>query len=379
MTKKPLIPGQTSGTRSHVSKRNIRLALFLSIIIIVSSSMFFWVKGEDEHQPGALKKDTVVALPGSGASTSKPETLPDDTTTKVAATNTLDTVLYNQYLDHVVNGDSSGKWPVKSGYPMAGAIFPFNRIIAFYGNLYSTRMGILGELPPAQMLKKLQEEVKKWQLADTTLKVIPALHYIATTAQLSPGKNSKYRLRMPFTHIDSILHIAKQIDALVFLDIQLGHSTLEEEIPILEKYLLMPNVHLGIDPEFSMKTGIVPGKAVGVLDAAHVNYATDYLADLVKKYNLPPKILVVHRFTQGMLTNYKKISTKPEVQIVVDMDGWGEPARKLNTYQTYVYKEPVQFTGFKLFYKNDTKSNGTMLTPAQLLKLKPQPVYIQYQ
>ncbi len=80
-----------------------------------------------------------------------------------------------------------------------------------------------------------------------------------------------------------------------------------------------------------------------------------------------------------MLTNHKQIKTRPEVQLVVEMDGWGTPARKLDTYQAYVYKEPVQFTGFKLFYKNDTKSNGRMLTPEDLLKLKPQPIYIQYQ
>jgi hypothetical protein len=39
-----------------------------------------------------------------------------------------------------------GRWPVKAPYPLAGALLPYNRIIAYYGNLYSTRMGILGEL-----------------------------------------------------------------------------------------------------------------------------------------------------------------------------------------------------------------------------------------
>jgi hypothetical protein len=40
----------------------------------------------------------------------------------------------------------------------------------------------------------------------------------------------------------------------------------------------------------------------------------------------------------------------------------------------------VQFTGFKLFYKNDLLPPSTgMFTPAQLLKLTPAPIYIQYQ
>ena len=68
------------------------------------------------------------------------------------------------------------------------------------------------------------------------------------------------------------------------------------------------------------------------------------------------------------------------MQIVMHMDGWGGAAKKLNTYQQFIYKEPVQFTGFKLFYKNDVLEPGTVLmTPEDLLKLNPQPIYIQYQ
>ena len=81
-----------------------------------------------------------------------------------------------------------------------------------------------------------------------------------------------------------------------------------------------------------------------------------------------------------MITNYKAIKPLAEVQMVMDMDGWGNPAKKLGTYQYVVYKEPVQFTGFKLFYKNDLFAPSTrMLTPEDLLKLSPQPLFIQYQ
>lgn len=372
-----LVPEKNAGKPSFLSKRPVRLLLILLFFAVVGSSMLFWARGQQEKKiSSALPKakpifDTTKILTQrkiSPVTTEEPDTV-----------SMVDTLLYNEHIRHMLNGDSSTLWPVKSSYPGAGAILPFKRIIAFYGNLYSKRMGILGELPPSEMLKKLQSEITAWQIADTTMEVVPALHYIAATAQMDPGKGGKYRLRMPFKQIDSVLSIAKQINALVFLDIQVGLSTLEEEIPSLEKYLLMPNVHLGIDPEFSMKTGKAPGKVVGSFDAADVNYATNYLAEIVKANTLPPKILVVHRFTQGMLTNYKQIKTRPEVQVVIDMDGWGKKALKINAYQQYVYKEPVQFTGFKLFYKNDTKSNGSMLTPAELLKLKPQPVYIQYQ
>lgn len=292
---------------------------------------------------------------------------------------TIDTVDYNKRILALSNKDTTGKWPVKTPYPLPGALLPYNRIIAYYGNLYSKRMGILGELPHAEMLKKLQSEVKKWQAADPSVKTIPALHYIAITAQGAPGKDNKHRMRMPFKQIDTILSWAKPIDALVFLDIQVGHSSVKEEVNTLEKYLSMPNVHLGIDPEFSLKNGEIPGSKIGTFTADDINDAIDILAAIVKKNKLTPKVLVVHRFTQGMVTNYKKIKTVPEVQIVMDMDGFGSKILKRSTYMSYIYKEPVQFTGFKLFYKNDIKKDWQMYTPEELVKFTPKPIYIQYQ
>ncbi len=338
--------------------------LFLALIALYSFSSCGQSYSENRN---GVKKDTIT----QDAADVQKEAV------KVA---TLDTAVYNAKMLQLANGDSSGLWPVKGPYPLPGAILPFKRVVSFYGNLYSTRMGILGELPPAQMLAKLKEEVKNWEKADSTTPVQPALHYIAVTAQGSAGRDGKYRLRMPFHQIDSVRNMAKRIDAITFVDIQVALSSLQQEVPQLEKYLMEPDVHLGIDPEFSMKKGERPGSVIGTFNADDINYVTNYLAELVKKYNLPPKILIVHRFTQGMVTNYKQIKLRPEVQIVMDMDGWGMQARKINTYRTFIYKEPVQFTGFKLFYKNDYREKGSrLMTPEEVLKLKPQPIYIQYQ
>lgn len=293
----------------------------------------------------------------------------------------IDTLAFQKKLIAIANGDTTGLWPIKvQPYPLNGAILPFKRIVAYYGNLYSKRMGILGEYPPEEMWRRLNVEVDAWEKADPATPVQPAIHYIAAVAQGIPMKDGKYTKRMPEMQIDSALAIAKMGNAIVFLDIQVGHSNVQNEVPRLEKYLKMPHVHLGIDPEFSMKDGIVPGRKVGTMDATDINFCSEYLAKLVKENNLSPKILIVHRYTQGMVKNYRNIALHPEVQIVMNMDGWGEPVLKYSTYNRYVYREPVQFTGFKLFYKNDLKkSPHRLLTPPELMKLKPQPIYIQYQ
>jgi hypothetical protein len=361
------ITPKTAG-KPLIARKNL---IILFVAVGLAASFYFYRaygSGNDFHRnsPGLVSNGRDTVIKDSAALNLRPSV--------------LDTVKYDQLLHALNNGDSSGRWPVKRPYPLPGSIFPFNRVVAFYGNFYSKKMGVLGEYPTDTMFKKLDAEVKKWQAADSTIPVRPALHYIAVTAQGYPGTGNKYRLRMPFKQIDSLIRMAARINALVFLDIQVGQSTVQDEIPMLEQYLKMPQVHLGIDPEFSMKTGKKPGTVIGTMNDTDINFAIKYLSNLVKTYNLPPKVLVVHRFTQAMIRNYKEIKPNEDVQVVIDMDGWGAQSRKLTTYHEYVSKEPVQFTGFKLFYKNDYREEGSrMMTPAEVLKLKPKPVYIQYQ
>jgi hypothetical protein len=103
------------------------------------------------------------------------------------------------------------------------------------------------------------------------------------------------------------------MDRITFLDVQVGQSTLEREIPTLEKFLLNKDVHLGIDPEWSMKDGSVPRKKIGTIDAAELNFAIEYLSNLVKENGLLPKIMVMHRFTSNIITKYQDSKATPQV------------------------------------------------------------------
>jgi len=271
-------------------------------------------------------------------------------------------------------------WPVKSPQPPPGSILPAKRIVAYYGNPLSKRMGALGEFPKDEMLRRLKGEVAKWQAADPTVPVQPALHLIAVVAQGDPGKAGKYRMVMPDETVNQVYAWAKEAGAILFIDIQTGHDDIRNLLPRFEWLLKNPDVHLGIDPEFNLiASGKKPGTRIGTYDAADINYVSGYLKDLVKKYNLPPKVFVVHRFTRNGVTNAKNIVLRPEVQLVMHMDGWGAPWLKRDSYKDYVVAEPVQYTGFKLFYHNDTKKGDPLMTPQDLLKLQPKPVYIQYQ
>lgn len=271
-------------------------------------------------------------------------------------------------------GTTPANWPVGPA-PLPGAMFPGHRIVAYYGNPYSKRMGILGELPPDSMMASLRRTAAEWARADTALTVMPALHLIVTVAQGAAGRDGGHRLRMPDSLIDQVAGWAEANHWLMFLDVQVGHSSVEAELPRLVPYLARPYVHLALDPEFAMKDGSAPGRRIGTMDAREVNYAAHMLEHLVDSLHIPPKVLVVHRFTQRMLTGYDRIELDPRVQVVIDMDGFGDRPLKRSVYRDFIVKEPVQFTGFKLFFKNDRP----MMTPEAVLTLSPNPVYIQYQ
>ena len=270
-------------------------------------------------------------------------------------------------------------WPVTTApYPLPGALLPSNRIVAYYGNLESTQLGVLGRYPIPEMLDMLASTTAQWTAADPATPVIPAFDYIAVVAQGSPGPDGKYSLLMSDSEIERTIRLAVQAHAIVILDLQIGLNTVQDELPFLKKYFELPQVHLALDPEFAMHNGRRPGTVIGTMDASDINYAANYLAQIVRDYHLPPKMLIVHRFTEQMVTHPERIAPLPEVQVVMDMDGFGTPAKKEGTYASVVVPEPTQFTGFKLFYKNDVAA-GHLMTPSEVLRLSPQPSYIQYQ
>jgi tetrahydromethanopterin S-methyltransferase subunit G len=260
-----------------------------------------------------------------------------------------------------------------------GSILPCNRVIVYYGNPASKKMGALGEFPRDEMLARLQRQANAWKEADPSTPVIPGLHLIAVVAQGDPGPSGKYRTQIRDAVVDSIHKMAQSINGILFVDVQVGTDDIRSIMPRFDSILSKPDVHFAVDPEFYMRGGVVPGRKIGTMYAADINWVMDRLTQIVQKNNLPPKLLIIHRFTRGMVPDVQNVKLRPEVQLVMHMDGWGAPWLKYDSYRDYIVRHPAQYTGWKNFYHNDTKKGDPLTTPRDLLQLWPEPLYIQYQ
>jgi hypothetical protein len=254
-------------------------------------------------------------------------------------------------------------------------LLPDYRIVAYYGNPLSPVLGRLGEPTPQVMIDRLRQTVAYYAEADPSRPIKPALELITPIAQSDAGADGMYRARMSDELIEEVAGWAGDNELLLILDMQMGRSTVAEELPVLLPYLRRPNTHLALDPEFNMAAGEVPGVTIGSMSAAEINTAIRTLAELVESEQLPTKVLIVHQFLPSMISNVEAIESDPRVQVVIVADGFGGPAAKISKYNAFIRDSGVSHGGLKLFYKYDEP----LLEPEDVLALTPVPDVVIYQ
>lgn len=262
--------------------------------------------------------------------------------------------------------------PPPAAHPRA--VLDTSILITWYGNPWTGRMGILGRLEGEALADGLRRQAAEYSKV-TSKKVLPAYELIAVVAQGQAGPDGRYRRRETRDVIERTLRAARSAGFKLVLDIQTGRSTVLDELAYLAPYLAEPDVYLALDPEFSMGRDGVPGRRIGTMRASEVNDAIGVLETLIGRHHLPPKVLIVHQFTTGMLPDKEAIWGSDKLDIVLDMDGFGSPELKRHTYRTVLRQRELEYTGFKLFYIQDTN----ILQPAQVVALNPSPAVVIYQ
>jgi len=252
-------------------------------------------------------------------------------------------------------------------------IFPDYRVVGFYGNPAADELGILGIGPPSKVGAKLKRQAKPY--ARETRPVLPAFELISTIANADPGEDGLYRSRMPDKLIRRYLKAARKAKALLLLDIQPGRADFFTETTRLRKWLKQPDVGLALDPEWRMQADEVPGTVIGSVRAREVNATTAWLDKLVKDKNLPQKLVVIHQFTLDMIDDRSKLKAREGLAITLNADGFGTQAAKLEKYKSFTRGPKRLKHGYKLFYKEDTD----LMTPREVMRMKPRPDFIVYE
>ncbi|MEO8687402.1 MAG: hypothetical protein ABI611_04165 [Solirubrobacteraceae bacterium] len=252
-------------------------------------------------------------------------------------------------------------------------LFPDRRIVAFYGAPQAAELGELGIGTPASAARRLAKQARPYQRK--TRPVLPAMELLAVVAAASPGEGGRYNTRQQPKVINRYLRAARKAEALLILDIQPGRSDFFTETQRLRKWLKEPDVGLALDPEWRMGPGQVPGKVIGSVQAREVNATSAWLAQIVKRRNLPEKLFLIHQFTDDMVDD-TQLQERPGLSMVLNTDGFGGRELKVAKYHDFTRSpRPFLHQGFKLFYREDTG----LMSPRQVLRLRPPPDVVIYE
>lgn len=255
------------------------------------------------------------------------------------------------------------------------SVFSSCQLITYYGYPGLPGMGILGTAAPDQVAVDVLAMAEAYDAVNGDRTAAGAFHIVSAVAQASATADGSWLARIPDSLLQPWLEAAARHGLLVILDIQMGHSTVDVEVGLVLPYLSDPHVHLAIDPEWAMAPGEVPGSVIGGMDAAEINRAQELMSDYLLEKGLPRRMLVIHQFVPGMIRNKSELREYPNVDLVIDTDGFGTAPQKIANYERYIAAEEAQHGGFKLFFIQDFG----LMTPAAVSSMEPQPDVVIYQ
>lgn len=298
--------------------------------------------GRQRRPLGAMVGTAAVAAIAFALLASRPQTLsPVDALAAPITTNGLSTTT------------AAAATTPKPAPTVQPGILEQQRIVTMYGHPHATTMGLLGTFEdPSAAAREVKHMAAEAQAADGR-PTIGALHVIVHVAQATPTDDGTLLARIGPEDLEPWVAAARDQGVLLILDTQIGWSDALTETKRLEQWLKLPFVHLALDPEFSLKRGVASHEAIGSLDGASVNAVQAYLGDLVRREGLPRKMLMLHQFVEHMLTN-TTYAADPDIEIVVDFDGYGSIGAKIEGYSHYAVAPYSERPAMKLFTEHDT-------------------------
>ncbi len=256
-------------------------------------------------------------------------------------------------------------------------LFPRYRMVGFCGLPGAAALGRLGTGDPAERADEIEKTARRFAAGREPL---PVLELLAVVANSTPGPDGSYRSRTPAATIARFHRLARRRRAMLLLNVQPGRAAVLDEVKALREWLVHPDVGVALDPEWEMGPGDIPGDSYGRTDGHELTSVARYLSGLVEAHDLPEKPLVFHQVATSVVREQSALRPQPGVALIKSADGIGSPGLKRGTWKRLVRELPDGVhTGFKLFYEEDAQGGGRLMTPKEVLALRPQPEYVMYE
>ena len=253
-------------------------------------------------------------------------------------------------------------------------LFPSKRIVALYGHPHTAALGVLGEQSPEAAVRRAAEVAESY--ATEGIDLVPGFEIITTLASASAGADGDYSAELSVADLTPWVNAATEAGYYVILDLQPGRTDFLTQAKRYEELLSLPNVGLALDPEWRLKADQTHLRQIGSVTAREINEVSEWLAGIVRREALPQKLLLVHQFKLSMISSRSEIESRPELGMVIQMDGQGPLGTKFATWRALLVDgSPNWEWGWKSFYDEDSP----MATPQQVLDLEPVPVFISFQ
>jgi hypothetical protein len=248
--------------------------------------------------------------------------------------------------------------------------------VGYVGAPASPALGRLGVGDLDARAREIERRAKPYA-ADR--EIMPVLELVATLAHRTPGRDGRYRTRATDAVVRRYLAAARRVRGLLLLNIQPGRSDFLPEVKAYDRWLREPDVGLALDPEWAVGRGQVPGRVFGGTTGRELDQVAQHVAGIVRRYDLPDKVLVFHQLHASIVRDAARLQAHRGVVLIKSVDGIGNRAEKESTWRRLTRGQPRHVhAGFKLFYEEDTR-HGRLMTPAQVLALRPTPVYVMYE
>lgn len=253
-------------------------------------------------------------------------------------------------------------------------LLPGHLIVSYYGIIGTSN--VLGQtLDPEADAAGVERAARAF--APFGRPVRPAFELVTTIASPDPGPDGTYSSPIPTATLQRYVAAAHRHKLLLILDFQPGRGEFLPEVRRYARFLLDPGVGVALDPEWKLTSSQVPDQAIGSASAAAINAVSAYLSRLVTVHDLPQKLFIVHQFRLSELPDRRDIRTRPGLATVLQMDGLGPVAVKLNSYRQVMTGARAFYPGFKVFLR--PSDDPVKMTPAQVMSLHPRPDYVSYQ